>query len=183
MSKVSLARTTIGALLRLLSLSALSILLVACQQGGDMRELENYVQGVVNRPPAPIEPLPTFTAYQSFTYSAAGMRGPFDVPIDIAAAQRAEMMQVEPDFNRSREPLEEFALGTLKMVGTLARNNRLWALIRDETGTIHRLTTGNYLGRNHGRIGVIDETKIELMEIVPSGDGGWIERPQTITQE
>ncbi len=164
-----------------LLLPSLAVLLVACEQGGNMGELESYVQQVVNRPPAPIEPLPEFVAYQAFTYSAAGLRGPFDVPLDIAAAQRAQMNQVEPDLTRRREPLEEFALGNLSMVGTLSRDNRLWVLIRDESGSIHRVTIGNYLGRNHGRISSVTDTQVDLVEIVPSGDGGWIERPQSIT--
>ena len=37
------------------------------------------------------------------------------------------------------------------------------------------------MGRNHGRVISISETQIDLIEIVPSGAGGWIERPQTIS--
>ncbi|MPT42782.1 MAG: hypothetical protein E2599_04395, partial [Klebsiella sp.] len=32
---------------------------------------------------------------------------------------------------------------------------------------------GDYLGRNHGKILVIDDSKIDVMEIVPDGEGGW----------
>ena len=54
------------------------------------------------------------------------------------------------------------------------------ALVLDETGLVSRVTVGNYLGRNHGRIVDISETQIDLIEIVPTGDGFWIERPQTV---
>jgi type IV pilus assembly protein PilP len=37
------------------------------------------------------------------------------------------------------------------------------------------------MGRNHGRIVGIGERQIDVTEIVPTGDGGWIERPQTLT--
>jgi type IV pilus assembly protein PilP len=40
--------------------------------------------------------------------------------------------------------------------------------------------TGDYLGRNHGKIMTIDESKIDVMEIVPDGEGGWLERPRTL---
>jgi len=36
------------------------------------------------------------------------------------------------------------------------------------------------MGRNHGRIVEISENQIELVEIVPTGDGSWMERPQTV---
>jgi len=40
---------------------------------------------------------------------------------------------------------------------------------------------GNYIGRNYGRFDSISETQLYIVEIVPSGSGGWIERPQTLT--
>jgi len=71
-------------------------------------------------------------------------------------------------------------VGSLVMVGTLERGGRTWALVRDELDNITRVTSGNYLGRNHGRIVGITEAQIDLIEIVPTGSGGWMERPQTI---
>lgn len=156
-------------------------LLVACSGNEEMIELQNYVSTVVNRPPTAIEPLPEFISYEAFTYSAASLRSPFDVPVDISALlnnQRSN--QVMPDEYRVRETLEYFALGALQMVGTLSRNGQMWALIRDEVNNVTPLTVGNYLGRNHGRIVNITDAQLELVEIVPTGDGGWIERPQTI---
>ena len=45
---------------------------------------------------------------------------------------------------------------------------------------MHRVRIGNYLGKNHGRIVAAAETEISVVEIVPNGVGGWIERPRTI---
>src|SRR5690606_30839903 len=100
-----------------------------------MIELQNYVNQTVNRPPSAIEPLPEFVRYEAFTYSAASLRSPFDLPVDLSAlldAQRSS--DVRPDENRPREALESFALGSLAMVGTLSRNGQMWALVRDELG-------------------------------------------------
>jgi type IV pilus assembly protein PilP len=68
------------------------------------------------------------------------------------------------------------------MVGTLAglQEGNLWVLIRDGDGEIHRVQVGNYLGRNHGEIINISETQIDLIEIVPSGQDNWVERPRAI---
>jgi type IV pilus assembly protein PilP len=157
------------------------LVLAACSNSEQMIAMQTYVNTVVNRPPGPIEPAPEFINYESFTYSAASMRAPFDPPIDLSIAmQNQQNNRVRPDENRPREDMENFAIGNLVMVGTLSREGQSWALIRDETSRVTRVTVGHYLGRNHGRIVAISDTQIDVVEIVPTGDSGWIERPQTI---
>lgn len=156
------------------------LLLAACSNNEEMIELQNYVQSTVNRPPGRIEPIPEFRSYEPFQYSAASLRSPFDVPLDITMILRNQNNDVRPDENRPREQLENYALSTLSMVGTITRNNTVWALVLDETGLVTRATVGNHLGRNHGRITEITENQVELIEIVPTGDGFWMERPQTM---
>ena len=159
-----------------------TVVLTGCSNDAKMAELRAYVEQQVNRPPSQIEPPPEFLSYVAFTYSAASLRGPFDIPVDAATALRNQLnSEVKPDENRPKEYLESFALGGLAMVGTIGRNWQTWALIRDETNNINRVAVGNYMGRNYGRITTITETQIDVMEIVPTGDGGWIERPQSIT--
>lgn len=157
------------------------LVLGACSSNDDMIALQSYVNDVVNRPPGIIEPPPVFVTYEAFTYSAASLRSPFDVPVDITNAVRNPRSDViKPNENRVREYLESFAIGNLVMVGTLARDGTTWALVRDETNSINRVAVGNYMGRNHGRIVGISDQQIDIMEIVPTGDGGWIERPQSV---
>lgn len=174
--------------LRCPRLASPAVLLLASALGGcsgtdDMIALQDYVNQTVNRLPTAIEPLPQFVSYEPFTYSAAGQRSPFDLPVDLEELQRSRSDEVQPDFDRVPEMLERYNLGALSMVGTLARGGRIWALVRDESGEISRVATGNYMGRNHGRIVNISETQIDLVEIVPTGSGGWIERPQTVLLE
>ena len=162
-------------------LAAAVLLLSACSNNNEMIELQNYVQATVNRPPGPIEPIPEFSSYEPFQYSASSLRSPFDIPLDITQIIRNQDNDVAPDENRPKEPLENYPLSALTMVGTISRSGTDWALILDETGLVTRATLGNYMGRNHGRIVTIEESLIELVEIVPTGDGSWMERPQTIT--
>lgn len=160
----------------------IALLLAGCDSGSDMAQLRQFVDETVNREPGPVEPLPEFISYEPFTYSASGMRSPFESPEDARRrGQSDNVSEVQPDLERTREPLESFSLSSLTMVGTLTRDNVRWALIRDGEGTVHRVTVGNYLGRNHGRIVAASESAIEIVEIVTSGDGGWIERPQTLS--
>ena len=59
-------------------------------------------------------------------------------------------------------------------------NNVDWALITESNGSVHRVRVGNYLGQNHGRIVSISDTNVNVVEIVPDGQGGWIERPRSV---
>lgn len=160
----------------------LSTSLVACQRYNNLADLEAFVAEVKGRPGAEVEPVPEFVPYEGFVYSAASMRSPFVVPMVIDAESATVLSQdVEPDFERPREPLESQSLSEMSMVGMLFRGNKYEALVEDAFGEVHRVGIGNYLGRNHGRIENISERQVNIIEIVPSGSGGWVERPQTLT--
>ena len=45
---------------------------------------------------------------------------------------------------------------------------------------VHRVQAGNYVGQNDGRIIAIDDEEIQVVEIVPDGIGGYIERSAAI---
>lgn len=157
------------------------LLLSSCGGNGGMDDLQQYIVEVSLRPGEPVEPLPQFQPYEAFTYSSASLRSPFDVPIMAGTSAAQEpVSEVKPDFDRTPEALEEFALSNLNMVGMITRGNATIALIQDENGMIHRVGRGSYLGRNHGRIMKVAPNEIELTEIVPSGDGAWVERPRTL---
>lgn len=155
--------------------------IAGCGASGDHSELKGYVKSVRAKPARPIEPLPPFRPYESFVYSAAAERSPFDRPVDIAQRVYGRTgSDVKPDMNREKEYLESYDLGQLSMVGTLTKSGKLWALIADPTGFVTRVSAGNYIGRNHGRIISTAQTQVELLEIVSDGLEGWIERPRIL---
>ncbi len=49
-----------------------------------------------------------------------------------------------------------------------------------ETGLVHRVLPGNYLGQADGRVTEISPSKISVVEIVPDGLGGYMERPASL---
>lgn len=161
-------------------------LLTACSQGSGFSDLDQFMAETRAKPRGYVEPLPEFKAYEAFSYSAADRRAPFEPPIDVQLTMVDEqpISDVEPDLDRPREVLENFDLKALQMVGTLqGASGNLFALIEDDTGGIHRVRTGNYMGQNYGRIVGVSETRIELIEIVLNGRGGWVERPRSLTLE
>ena len=162
----------------------LVVLLTACSQDSGFSDLDQFMTETRAKPRGFVEPLPEFKSYEAFTYSAADRRSPFEPPVDVQLTMMDEepTSNVEPDLDRPKEVLEKFGLKKLTMVGTLSgESDNLFALIRDNAGGIHRVRTGNYMGQNYGRIIGVNETRIELIEIVPNGRGGWVERPRSLT--
>ena len=66
------------------------------------------------------------------------------------------------------------------MVGTLQLGGALYGLVQTSDGLIHRVTVGNYVGQNDGRVVGIEESEIQLTEIIPDGLGGYMEQPAMI---
>ncbi|TVZ40570.1 type IV pilus assembly protein PilP [Alteromonadaceae bacterium 2753L.S.0a.02] len=165
---------------RITVLIATLLLLGGCDFSDDS-DLRAYINEVKKRPAGAIEPLPSFRPYEAFVYSAARLRSPFDLPVDVERRIYAQSgSDVKPDFNREKEYLEGFDLTSLQMVGTLKKGGTLWALIRDQAGMINWVTDGNYIGKNHGKIVETTEAKIEIVEIVSDGLDGWVERPSVL---
>ncbi len=152
------------------------LLLTGCVQK-DMRDLEEYVAEVKARPPTPIDPIPQITQAETFLYIGDNRRDPF-VPTeeieDVLAGPTEEGPR--PDPHRRKEELEAFPLDSLKMVGTMDRDGQKWGLVQTPDGTIHRVKAGNYLGQNDGRIVSIEDERINIVELIPNGRGGYLER-------
>ena len=168
---------------RLHMTTALRIVLAAAviaTAGGcsdDTDQLRAQIAEIKSRPGGRIEPLPEVKPYETFAYPAADQRSPFEPGVPASASGPNA---IRPDANRPREFLEQFSLDTLRMVGTLKLQARVYGLVQTKDGLVHRVLPGNHLGQNDGRITAIEEGKISLIEIVPDGMGGFIERPAAL---
>lgn len=152
--------------------------LSAC--GGANDDLRAYIDEVKARPGGRIEPLPQVQPAPTFVYQAGARRSPF-APDAPQRRVSSDPNAVEgPDQNRPREFLEQFPLDTLRMVGTLSDRRASFGLVQTNDGLVHRVTVGNHMGQNFGRIVAISDSQIQLVEIISDGLGGYLERPAAI---
>lgn len=151
--------------------------LTACSQ--DSSDLQQYITAVKARSPAPIEPIPEIKPYVRFIYPGHEV-DPFDA--DMLKPEKAPNTDggVSPDPNRVPEFLESFPLDSLRMVGTVNQGKDLWALIRIPDGAVHRVKVGNYMGKNHGKVTKVEDTRVDLLELVENGFGGYKEQENSI---
>jgi type IV pilus assembly protein PilP len=152
--------------------------LSAC--GTANNDLRAYIDEVKARPGGRIEPLPAVEPAPTFAYEAGVRRSPF-MPDAPQRRLSNDPNAVEgPDRNRPREFLEQFPLDTLRMVGTLADRRASFGLVQTTDGLVHRVTVGNHMGQNYGRVVAISDSEIQLVEIISDGLGGYLERPAAI---
>ena len=155
-------------------------LLGGCSPSTDYTDLNAFMDEVDSRPRGRIEPLPPIETVPPFKYLASTKRSPFEPPVVLKQVDRQSGPQVTPDFNRVKQFLEQFTIGQLSMVGTLAQGPVTYALVQDGEGGVHRVQPGDFMGTDHGRILAVNDTSIDLIEIVPDGTGGWVERERTV---
>jgi type IV pilus assembly protein PilP len=165
---------------KLLLCALFLVQLAGCASSKDTTDLTRYIDEVKARPQGSIEPLPPVRTFDPFIYGATAMRSPFDEPVIVTTIEGTRDPDVKPDPLRVKDFLESFNLDSLAMVGTLEQNGALWALVKDPSGGIHRVTVSNYIGKNHGKITAATTTQLNLIEIVGDGLGGWVQRPRTI---
>jgi type IV pilus assembly protein PilP len=158
------------------SLAVVAIAAVTAGCGGGNDDLMEYIDEVKARSGGRIEPLPQIKPYETFTYEAQSLRSPFtpDTPKGRSAAGP------RPEANRPKEYLEQFPLDTLKMVGTLQRDNNRYALLQTQDGLVHRVVPGNYVGQNDGRVVGVSDGEVQVEELVPDGIGGFYKRSAAI---
>lgn len=163
--------------IRVLLMLGAALVLGGCTKG--MSDLRSWVAQEKAKKGAPIEPLPVIKTFETFKYDDQNRRDPFS-PSTVELQNSSGTNGPRPDANRAKQPLEMFALDSLKMVGTVGSGTGMEVLIKDPGGVIHRVHANEYMGQNYGHVTAISEDHIDLVELVSNGNGGWMERPASI---
>ena len=177
MHKFAASVSPFRALLLLIVVAGLS----GCGRGvtstpGNAPNLEKWVAEVKGRPAPPLEPLPVMQQFETFEYAAQNLRDPFS----NAFSDESGGSGPRPDPTRPRQTLEQFPLDSLNMVGTIGSGSGLVGLVMAPDKVTYRVQPGMYMGQNEGRVTAVHEDRIELVELVPDGAGGWLERPASV---
>jgi type IV pilus assembly protein PilP len=149
------------------------LILAGCT--GGQSDLQKWIADTKKKPGGRIQALPEVKPYETYVYSAGKLRSPFQ-PQGSSNSQA----NLRPSSRRNREFLENFSLDTLKMVGTFKVGSNFYGLVQSKDGLVHKVQPGNYLGQNDGKVTEITGGKISLVEIIPDGLGGYIERPASL---
>lgn len=86
---------------------------------------------------------------------------------------------IAPELARRKEPLEEYPVDTMTLVGSMVKAGKPVALVTVGK-LLYQVRTGDHLGLNFGLVTKISETEISLREIVQDAAGEWIERTASL---
>ncbi|MEA3292511.1 MAG: pilus assembly protein PilP [Pseudomonadota bacterium] len=164
----------------IMGLLSLLPLLAGFKFGANTEDLRAFTENAFKDHVPEVEPLPAVEPYALFVYTASEMIDPFSPKNLQQQVEEAEQSGAGPDRNRRKEPLEQYPLDSLQMVGTLDQNAERWVILQAPDSSVHRVRVGNYAGQNYGRIIDIEDSGIKIVETVRGPTGKWGERQAAI---
>ena len=89
---------------KFLSIAVFTTLLMACGSSGEFEDLNAKLDEIRAKPKGRIPPPPEFKAFEIFTYQAAGLRSPFEIPVEVVLETKVRTgPSVKPDLQRRKE--------------------------------------------------------------------------------
>lgn len=158
-------------------------LLLSAGCSGEQEELQSWMEQQRREVKPNVPPLSPPKTFVPQGYLALDGVEPFStqkLTVGIRAQEtRPINAMLTAELNRRKQPLEAFPLDSMRMVGSVRRGGRPYALLRVDN-LLYQVKAGDYLGQNYGKITQITESEITLREIVQDAAGEWIERPGSL---
>ncbi|BEU95234.1 pilus assembly protein PilP [Acidovorax sp. DW039] len=163
-----------------LSPLVLSLILVGCMSSAD-EDLRQWMANERAQARPRITPISEPKKFEPQDYTVSSEIDPFN-PLKLTQALKRDSSQtganaalIAPEQIRKKEPLEAFPLDSISMVGSMTKNGKPTALLKVDN-LLYQVYVGQYLGQNYGRIVKINESGLQLREIVQDATGDWTER-------
>jgi len=158
----------------------IALTLVGCS--GEQEELSQWMEQQKREVKPSVQPISPPKKFVPQPYIALGGVEPFSAQkLTVALKQEAKQPNslLAAEINRRKEPLEAYPLDSMRMVGSVTKTGRPYALLKVDN-LLYQVKPGDYLGQNYGKITKISETDVSLREIVQDAAGEWIERSSTL---
>jgi len=160
--------------------SAFALMLAGCS--GEQEELSQWMEQQKREVKPNVQPISPPKKFVPQPYIALNGVEPFSAQkLTVALKQEAKQPNslLAAEINRRKEPLEAYPLDSMRMVGSVNKTGRPYALLKVDN-LLYQVKPGDYLGQNYGKITKISETDVSLREIVQDAAGEWIERVSTL---
>ena len=142
--------------------------LAGCSSSDNYEDLSSWMKQEEKKMVGKIQPLPDVKTYVHIPFATTN-ETPFEMRLPLSLQQMMKN-RFAPDINRKKEPLEDYSIDNLKMVGSIKKEGKLYGLIRDRDGIIHYISLGSHMGLNFGEVIQLTDSEIVLDERVRDGD-------------
>jgi type IV pilus assembly protein PilP len=115
---------------------------------------------------------------EGFSYDPTGLRDPFQ---PFAPAQPNGPVILTPQVVVSDDPLQNFELSQLRVVGIIWGVKKPKAMVRDPSGKLHMVFKDSKMGRYGGFVAEIREGEIVVVEPTRSPDGLLMGTPRILS--
>lgn len=164
---------------RLWSVLCIALALAGCDKKRGITDLQEFTREAHRNKTPQVEPLPALKPAAVFIYTASNLKNPFDqgnLRIQQPSTEDTGGGEEGPDLTRKKEPLEAYAFDGLALVGVVVQDGINWAIINAPDKTVHRVTEGNYAGKNYGEIKLVSANAVDVSELVRNPAGRWEKR-------
>ena len=165
----------------LLAAAVAAILLAGCAT--DNSDLDSWLVQTRQEARVSVAKIPEPKRFVPFCYEASLDLDPFsNSKLEVALARYTERNKggIKPDLERRREPLENYPLDTIRMVGHLQKASQGAVALVEVDKVVFQARAGQYIGQNFGRITRIRETEVDIKEMVQDAAGDWVEREASL---
>lgn len=155
------------------------LLLLAGCAAEEHEDLKQWMREQAKEMHGRVAPLPEIKPFPPVAYEGGVFISPFSpgkiVTLDAALDKTA------PDRDRPLQPLENFPLEDLKVVGVILSGKSPRALIQPPPPNKPKsVRVGEFMGQNFGKIMAITKDGVMLRETVRDINGAWVEQEKTL---
>ncbi len=144
----------------------MTVILTGCSKN-DFEDIKEWMKTEETKLKGRIDKVPPAKTYNPVAYGAN--IDPFTIKEKVSLSDLLKD-KYAPDSKREKEDLEKEALESVRMVGTIIKDGKFFAMIKDKNNIIHYVSNGNYIGINYGQIKKITEGEILLEERIKEYD-------------
>jgi type IV pilus assembly protein PilP len=158
-------------------LCAAAFALAGCSDS-DVKEVRSWMDQVKKDTKVSVTPLSEPKTFIPYAYALRDELDPFNqakLLAELARAAEKSDNRLKPDMERRRELLESFPLDSMQMVGVIQKNGVNYALVQIDRN-VHQVKMGQRLGQNFGIITGVNESVVNIKEVVQDAGGEWVER-------
>jgi type IV pilus assembly protein PilP len=159
----------------------LLVSLVGCGDGG-MQEVKDWMKETKAQARVTVPKLAEPKKFIPYAYPDQNAVDPFNVSkltIALAKAQSGSHSALQPDMARRREPLENYPLDAITMVGALRKGSTTYAILQVDK-SVFEAKAGNYVGQNFGLITAVTDNAVAITERIQDASDEWVERKTTL---